>query len=150
MNPLRGNSSAFSDYLENYGFRWPKVFGEGQPNLYKLEDRRYVNSELSKEEILNQFVNNGCFQNTDCHLYLKLLFNFLNQAEIEVSGIQSPPLVSRPRVLLDDRNNRGIQPHEPGNCRPSYGYITASKLRSELSKNVGGRSVISGSCLTNE
>jgi len=93
---------------------------------------------LSTEEIVDKFVTNKCIEDPDRYMSRTLqIGTFLKGANIDNLRADPTGAVSKPMVLIDDRNNENVtRVNLNGNCRPSQGPLSAHGLFAELSRSV--------------
>jgi len=150
MEISRGHVGQF----KQYAFFWSPVFGQRRTANYDKEDRRYVErrlasivapatqdpiGELPTADVIDRFVNYQC--QDDVHRYHHRntqLVTFLAVAGMDELRGQATPRVSRPKILIDDRNNSTVtRESSAGSCRIALGPINARQLYEELLKPVG-------------
>ena len=144
-------------YLGNfkqYAFVWRPEFSERRTGVYPSENRIYVEQErrrelgaastrdsidtLSKDDIIDRFVENQCQDDPDRYLYRNLqVAEFLEQADMDSLRRGNAREVSNRKILLDDRNNSTVTRDAlVGACRQSHGALNAHQLYNELRQPV--------------
>jgi len=136
-----------------YAFTWHPIFSQRQTKRYPAENKHRVqkvyyppNSSIpvptltpvSNNDIEELFVCNKYQHDVNRYLCRKLqIGRFLQAADIEI--LRGPPQrsLSKPKALLDDRNNASVtRLHQAGNCRPFRGPLNPQQLFLELSQDV--------------
>jgi len=138
------NSRSYNGQFKQYAFAWRSAFSQRQTNLYKTEEQRYVSpyvedgQELSTGDLIDGFVHIQCQHDIDRYMYRKLqLSEFLEAADLQTLRRESIPRTSRPKVLMDDRNNRTVtRDNLVGEYRRLDRPLTAQQFYSELLKAV--------------
>jgi hypothetical protein len=138
------NSRSYNGQFKQYAFAWRSAFSQRQTNLYRSEEQRYVSSfvedghELSTGDLIDGFVHIQCQHDIDRYMYRKLqLSEFLEAADLQTLRREPIARTSRPKVLVDDRNNRIVtRDNLVGKYRRSDGALTAQQFYSELLKAV--------------
>lgn len=151
-------SRLYSGHFKHYAFVWRPAFTLRQASVYPSENKPLVQRQnlyptgttpplpaaaplISTQEIVDSFVNSGCTDDEDRYLSRKLrMGRFLEAADTDTLRGDLEETVSRPKALIDDRNNESVtRVHLAGNCRQPLGPLSARRLFRELSKAVGNR-----------
>ena len=147
------SSRLHSSQSRRHAFIWQPTFSQRQTKSYPAENKHRVqrvfyppNSSVpvptsvpvSNGDIEERFVNNKYQHDVDRYLCRKLqIGRFLQAANIEVLRGTPQQLLSKPKVLLDDRNNASVtRLQQAGNCRPFRGPLNVQELFIELSQDV--------------
>jgi hypothetical protein len=128
--------------FKQYAFVWKPEFGQRQTDIYRSENGRYIEDfpgpDITKEDVIDMFVNVKCRRDIDRHMYRKrLLTGFLETADIKILTGPQETRDLKSMVFLDDRNDAGgSRDNRSGHFRQHQNPLNVRQFYNELSQPV--------------